>query len=524
MYHLLRDKLIDGTFDVTETHGLIDAIYQTLPCLGILCEDVGQYYSDSADQTPSPACANAAPMRPLAGYHPLTNSNEVSPWNTLTIPVLTLHISHVPRSFSIPQFARLDLDLRQVEILMEMDSYEAAKNLYLYGKHAGSVSLSRIGAGARRAAVPAIGSFSQYYGSDSFPNDFVVSAISGESTVVSSKSDRVSTVLRATQSMVMYIGILAALHDVPAECESDGGFVPSWDNAGALYIGNLEGTSNGGSPENGYLLFHLAQEHCQEFNTCTSNHTAMINEKLVSLLYAGRGAAKSRSCEALAKAAEEIQRLVPVPMIQALLSAGIRLSRPGSSRRDVVEAYTISRAILPQVAAVDRRSAEVLEKIFNLDGKHPPADEKLVFAAFSRVYEGMGINCRNVGWAEGGLEACKSYDDVDLEWFLAKGSGNHKGPSKTIVGAITIAMVVLVAFLLILRMESKKKSRRMNPLDVTREEAQSFLERKASFPSKSTPLSSEAVRLTTNENREGTDEEDSDESDATVVTSNIDIP
>ena len=407
-----------------------------------------------------------------------------------------------------------------------MDAHEAARDIYLHGKHAdltsrsgASLSLSQVTKASERTDIPSFAAFQQYYQSASFANQFLLDIISGEDDRFTGPERRIAAVA-SCQALASYTGILAAIHDASTECESDLGSVPSWDIMAAFLIGNLEGTENGGSPSNGYFLFDLAQEHCQEFGTCTKNHTAVVNEKLVTLLYAGRGAAKSNSCGALGKAGEEIQTAVLIPLIQAALSSSLKLSSKDYDRLDVIRGHAYSRAIIPMVAKVDRFAAKVIDDTFDLQERRLPVDEKVIFAAFSRVYKGLGVNCKHIGQV-GGLDACQDFDDVQFEGY----HGERRRIPKAYIGIITISAIVLVSIVLVVRMESKKRSKGFGE-SINREESTRFLQKTSSFAAKSTLLSAEAARLTTSlrfsEHKEANIAE-SDCSDATIVTSNVDV-
>ena len=527
-YELLRDNLMDANFDSMESEKIIARIFETFPCLGIRCEDVGVYYSDFNIEMPRTLCKNLSAQNPLAGYQPASDVSEVSNFAVTTAIYLRLFF---PKLLQIPlylsfQFAQLDLDLLEIDILMEMDAFEAAQDIYLYGKHAdltsrsgASLSLSQVAKATERTDIPTFRTFQQYYQSDSYANQFIVDIIAGTDDRFHNSERRIATV-RACQVLASYIGVISALHDASSECESDLEVAHSWDIAAAFFIGHLEGPNNGGSPHNGYFLYDLAQEHCKEFGTCTSDHTAVVNEKLVTLLYAGRGAAKSRSCGALRKAGTEIQTASLIPLIQATLSASLRLSKKGYDRLDVVRGHAYSRAILPLVAKVDSFAAKVIDETFDLNERHLPINEQVVFAAFSRVYNALGVNCRHVGQASG-LDACQNFDNVKFDGYHGE---RKRGLSKASIGIITITGIILISLLLIFRMESRKR-RNVLKDSVNKEESTSFLSKTNSFAGKSTLLSAEAVRLTTSlrfsEHKEANADDD-DCSDATIVTSNVD--
>jgi hypothetical protein len=461
------------------------------------------------------------------------------------------YLSHndPPRRVAL-QYAMLDLDLREMDILMQMNAFEAAGDIYLYGKHSymfgtngTSLSLAQVAKASERTSIPLFSSFSMYYESDRFADKLIQGAIT-RSDEIFSESDRRAIVLRASQVMVAYFGAISAMQDASSDCKANMGSTQAWDTAAALMIGSLEGVANGGSFKEGYLLFDLAQEQCREFGTCTQNETAISNENLVTFLYAGRGEAKSKSCEALDNMRGRVSSTLLVPMIQATISASMRLSKKNYKRGDAVEGFVFSSALLPIVAALDRSAADAIQEALDLNqDDRRPMDKTIIFAAFSRVYEELGINCRHIGKAEG-VDACDKFDlDALRKKKKRKGAILEGDVSQSALGGITVALVILVALVFIIRLEVKKNGRyhpakkRKRPgffrrFNISRNRSNSNKEKsslgktylsRGHFWASSALLSSEAMRLTSSvrfsENRQGGDEDDSE---TTWVISNTD--
>lgn len=64
--------------------------------------------------------------------------------------------------------------------------------------------------------------------------------------------------------------------------------VKNIDIAMGYYVGSLEGKDDGGSFD-GNLIHMLAKRMCVHFGTCTAENHARINERIISLFYAGQG-------------------------------------------------------------------------------------------------------------------------------------------------------------------------------------------------------------------------------------------
>jgi hypothetical protein len=315
------------------------------------------------------------------------------------------------------------LDIRELDILMQMGAYEAAEELYTNGKHiqqgstnanAGQASsLSFLATTSSRSVVPQFDSFVRYFdGNEKYADTIVRDALTNES--YSPESRRLLAV-RTSQYLIMFMTALQRMHEAIGECEAneaerDTTSAEFWDKAAASIIGHLEGTENGGSGD-GMLFFALAKQHCEEFETCSSNVNlaAEVNDKIVSLLYAGRGAVLSRSCSELRKTTAELEPLLLVPVIQATLSASERLRNEGIKQKSLsasqVEAHAYANVVVPLVEDVNPAAALKISE--NLALSSTPFRDGLatVVEAFFIVYGGLGLTCDQIGRSED-VDAC----------------------------------------------------------------------------------------------------------------------
>lgn len=329
--------------------------------------------------------------------------------------------------FLLLQFAQFDLDIREIDIMMQMGAYGAAEDLYNNGKHILSddattvsegmaTSLSFLATSAGRSVVPQFDSFVRFYeGNEKYADDIVRDALANED--YSPETKRL-LVVRTCQYMIMFMTALQGMHEAIGECEAndairDASSAEFWDKAAASIIGHLEGTENGGSGD-GMLFFGLAKQYCDEFGTCSSpssaqSVTAEVNGKIVALLYAGRGAVLNRSCPELRKATAELEPLLLVSIIQATLGSSERILDSGIRQKALsanhIEAYIYGDMVLPLIEDVDRTSAQVIQR--NLDLTSTPLQDGLgaVVEAFFLVYDGLGLKCTQVGRSDG-VDAC----------------------------------------------------------------------------------------------------------------------
>jgi len=383
-FEYLRDRLLSGNYNAIEIEKIVDKIRSVYSCLGLKCDDIGVYETEVTDEAPS--CIDEGPRVNLAGYTP---ANDVS------------------------DYSRVDLDLREIDILMQMNAFKAAEETYLYGKNVenpngGTLSLSNIATTSGRSIVPQYDAFTRFYDDKSYVDKIIRAALRGDG--IWSGEQRRILVLKAAQTIVMYFGALQAAYEAVSDCSttvqsrSSASKSDAWDRAAAYLVGSLEGGEAYGTPE-GYLFHSLAQEHCEAFGTCESSTGAVdVNNQLINLLYAGRGAVLSDSCAGLQKIAGELSSLILVPSIQGALITAIRLTENKAATAPLLraEGYVYSRALLPLVDDVNRDAAGVIEK--NLGDRRPAKGTQIaseVFTSFSSVYPGIGVDCELIGHIDG---------------------------------------------------------------------------------------------------------------------------
>ncbi|CAN0536084.1 unnamed protein product, partial [Scytosiphon promiscuus] len=64
-------------------------------------------------------------------------------------------------------------------------------------------------------------------------------------------------------------GVLSSI--VVADTTNNDGGVVAWDEGWAFYTGSLEGTDVGGTPDEGQMLYALAEKRCENFKTCSGD-------------------------------------------------------------------------------------------------------------------------------------------------------------------------------------------------------------------------------------------------------------
>jgi hypothetical protein len=161
-----------------------------------------------------------------------------------------------------------------------------------FGKHA-SVSIIGLASSPGRKGIPSYNLYSDYFDSMNYGHDLIVDALENSDEDLTSAQQRVF-VLRFRQALVFEHAALQMVYSSIEACENDGSHEEMhgpWDAAAGLLLGSINRTTTTTSSSVWYAPFDLAQEHCEEFQTCGSDGVAQANKQMIELIYAGRGAA-----------------------------------------------------------------------------------------------------------------------------------------------------------------------------------------------------------------------------------------
>lgn len=405
-FQYLKEKLLSMTYNVAEIDTIVEQLQSTYPCLGLTCSDVGVHASIAMTGASSLQCQDPQESQSLAAgiYQPF---------------------------HSVASFAQLDLDMRQMDILLQMEAFNATKTLYTYGRHSplsldadGTVSLFQLASSSQRHLVPEFELFIRYYRNmyedpSTYADQIIRSALNATSGYQWTPKQRTIIAMKSMQVLVMYFATLEPLYEAVESCLSgdNSGGEELWDQGAAFWIGSLAGGSGPNATQShggGYFLLDLAREHCQEFGTCLPDgFNAEINDQLLSLWYAGRGAL-SNSCSTARATIAEISNLLLIPILQGALSSAVHLHDEAANNR--AQAYVYSRALLPFVASVNTDAAKVINQHLGFPG---PSSTRhtvdQVFTAFAEVYNDLNIDCTLIGTIDG-LNPCDGAKPMSSIW------------------------------------------------------------------------------------------------------------
>lgn len=198
------------------------------------------------------------------------------------------------------------------------------------------------------------------------------------------------------------------------------------DKAVAYFVGSLYGNEVNNSTDP-HLLFHVAEELCENFNTCVGDTSRINGDIFFDIRTLQRNYLGEPDCtEAQDIVYGSLVKELYVPLVQGTLLNGflqrteVTTARNNRPSKHHAAGSMFAASILPILHACDEQDAA-----FVLDQMRPtqkqPVDFVRLKEAFERNYECMGISCFDVGgiyidgdyWPEG--EPCHGWaiDDDD---------------------------------------------------------------------------------------------------------------
>jgi len=372
------------------------------------------------------------------------------------------------------QASLIDIDIRKIEIFLENgmihfpeDSQDvlsrAAFDLYKYGQQKGNDnddgSLRSIARSTNRDVVPIFTAFRRYFDNDDYYADTMITAAFQKQGAFSmaTPDQRKRFISFALRYMVTFMAILEKVYLAFKSCsneETRGEGAKDLDIAIAYYMGSLEGKDDGGSYD-GSLIHMLANRMCVHFGTCSDENNAVINERIMSLVYAGQGELELGACTSMERTVKEIEQALIVPLIQGVLFSA-RENELHFKKKDYWEAnqrssmpefypegYALAQAILPVITKVDQSAATNIKNVMvvsfptGFDDANSNDSAKVHRAMKSAVSKMVGMDCSQIG-SLGGVGFCAG-DNEDSYDALNSASGSPYS-----FAALLIAGVLLV--------------------------------------------------------------------------------
>jgi hypothetical protein len=350
--------------------------------------------------------------------------------------------SYVPGSDVTPH-AMIDLDIKEMIDELGEGDWAAAWDLYANGKN------SAKGAGLRTVRgfsknlpdEPAYAEFFDYFGSETYADDYVLGAIykklpadlqaeleQPEFFKNADLSDAavVQMVKKGAVYMNTWIYALHELYSAVKKCKDDNialatGAPHAWDEYWAFYAGTLAGPDG---MKSGQLSYALADKRQGNFGTGINNQEPLptwratddgansnVNAALLAMTRAGWVNVKNGDCDDAEAKIPLMLNQMTVPLVQGTLRYAWKSDPKGndesfsSEGKALAELNAFGMAIVARVNTCNPADAAIIAKNIAypdmLDENKPeeivPDGFAAVKAAFERNYECLGITCSDVG-------------------------------------------------------------------------------------------------------------------------------
>jgi len=325
----------------------------------------------------------------------------------------------------ITRASQVDIDMKKIEIFIEngvkhfsdyqQDLFAAAYDLYRYGQRSNGIkgSLMSMARDTNRDIVPVFGAYRRYFNADEnyadtmLTNAFLKKGVFGLASV----AERKRFIVFSVKYMITHMSVLQKLYSSLQSCKEDNKkeATLNLDLAAGNFIGSMEGNDDGGSFD-GELIHALSKRMCVHFRTCTSLNHARINERIISLFYAGLGEIETLSCGPLERTVKEIENAMVVPLIQGLLISARdnELYYKGLANSEFYpEGYALAQTILPFIDDADESSAKDIANV--MVNSFPRREENAwsngsakVRTALQKALSKMkGVDCSQIGSLDG---------------------------------------------------------------------------------------------------------------------------
>ena len=242
------------------------------------------------------------------------------------------------------------------------------------------------------------------------PSSVTKNAIKGtaefESTAPLKKSAAASLALATID---MHIAILDNMYQAQNACAAKQAQQTSmyWDRAAAVTIGWSEGPIDGGSDTDGHLLFQIAQELCDRFDSCEENGNSKINTLLIEEFKNGLQYAKTFQCDRLKTSTGAIETLLQAILVDNL-AFHTQFAESDWDEVHCLLAYISANAIVPFVRAVDADSANTIEakiRVTSSPAKCFVEDRDAIYSSLKKFVVASAIDCDLLGSQVCGLAA-----------------------------------------------------------------------------------------------------------------------
>lgn len=285
---------------------------------------------------------------------------------------------------AVAPMAAMGIDIDAIGDLLGEGTPEAlagAKTLYETGA-ASTISFQSLSTGGSP-----LESFSTYYGSPTYGDDYIQAAFAGgtfgdndfsgmgadgKEQIIKKGAAYLNTYMAAIEHATAAINSCSA-GDTDASALS-------WDKAATLFYGT-----------DGELVYAMGQKRCGNFGTCVGEEAA-VNTAIFGAFNAGQTALAAGDCDP-AYATAIVQHM-QIPLVQGSLRAAYKLDKEDGGEKELGYGTIFAAAILPSIDACS--SADATTIATNLAPTATSTDFNAVKTAFENNYDCLGITCEQI--------------------------------------------------------------------------------------------------------------------------------
>ena len=287
----LYQKLVLGAKAMTrdDLRDALKTIYSRLVCLGITCDDIGTSVVLSSQEDDWPSCLE--PTVEFTGYrYPTGQALE---------------------------YLEVDLDIRTIGTLIEMDASTAAYDVYHWGRHIKDANGRYVALQTTATEEYHVGnvvgkSFESYFSpTKNYADLHEYKAMMGQGDFANATPTQRRIITEGTMvTITLHAHALNLLYKAIEVCTTDGqmgGFY--WDQAFASLSGWAEGTEG----TEGFLFMEIARFLCERTSAgCT---TSEINLLLIAAMEGGKTSLTSADCTAAETRVKEVEQLLQTILV-----------------------------------------------------------------------------------------------------------------------------------------------------------------------------------------------------------------
>ncbi|KAL7554731.1 hypothetical protein ACHAWF_018259 [Thalassiosira exigua] len=380
-FHTLYDDHISNankSFNSTTLYDSLNSLYGRLVCLGITCEMLGLAKALDENGLSHPTCQS--PSADLSGYQ-------------ITDPV------------KFGEYLKVDLDVRTVGTLIEMDAKTAAYDVYHWGRHQRDVSDALVSSPPGRYVALQDVAMAEYLDDNAVGKaiDAYFDGTAGGADRHEYRAmmglgdfeDKTPTQRRIVfESSVVAITLHAFVVDqarraLDACAIATNARVDHWDRAFASLSGWAELTAQ---TDKSFLMMEVARFLCEVAGTCNEAGDSEANRRLILAFESGKAGLQTSRCDDVRARVEEVEKLVLTVLVDATAYfAGVVAADPLDAG-NAADGYGLATALIPLMPAGDRNRA-VLERNMGTLTSPMPDGKDVVLGALGNFARENELDC-----------------------------------------------------------------------------------------------------------------------------------